>query len=220
MLRSRTARREVVLEAAEPASTGPGPEQEAVLADSVGVALLVVLDTLTPAERLAFVLHDTFNIPFERIAAILDRSVPATKMLASRARRRVRAGRSVATDLPGRWRLVEAFLAASRAGDFSALLDLLDPDVSARADAAASPTARPTVVTGADDVARQALAFARRARHAHVGLVDGTPAILVMPRGKLAVVLTFTFAGGRIGTVDVIADPARLARIAPAAGSP
>jgi RNA polymerase sigma-70 factor (ECF subfamily) len=213
LLRSRTARREVGFEPPETAGTAPDPEQEALLADSVGVALLVVLDTLSPAERLAFVLHDMFSVPFERIAAILGRSVPATKMLASRARRHVRAAgsadartadaRTADADLSRRWRVVEAFLAASRNGDFAALLDLLDPDVSARADAAASPTGHPAVVRGAEQVGRQALAFGQRARHAGVGLVAGAPAILVAPGGRLALVLTFTFAGERIAAVDI-----------------
>jgi RNA polymerase sigma-70 factor (ECF subfamily) len=203
MLRSRTTRREVALEPPDSAGTAPDPEREAVLADSVGVALLVVLDTLSPAERLAFVLHDTFSVPFDRIAAILGRSVPATKMLASRARRQVRAASSVDGDLARRWRVVEAFLAASRRGDFAALLDLLDPDVSARADAGASPTGHPTVVAGAGRVGRQALAFGQRARQARVGLVAGGPAILVTPRGRLALVLTFEFAGECIARIDI-----------------
>jgi len=198
MLRSRTSRREVALDEPPPVEE-PGPEQEAVLADSVGVALLVVLDTLSPAERLAFVLHDTFSVPFDRIAAILGRSVPATKMLASRARRRIRASAdAVDADVVARWRVVEAFLAASRRGDFAALLDLLDPDVTARADASAAPTGQPVTLTGAETVARQALAFGNRAAHARVGLVDGAPAILVEPHGRLALTLRFEIAADRI----------------------
>jgi RNA polymerase sigma-70 factor (ECF subfamily) len=216
MLRTRTARREVVLDEPPPAAE-PGPEEEAVLADTVGVALLVVLDTLSPAERLAFVLHDTFSVPFDRIAAILGRSVPATKMLASRARRRVRASRSPDGDPSGRWRIVEAFLAASRRGDFAALLELLDPDATARADAFAA-AGSPVEVTGADIVARQALAFSERAARGQVGFVDGGPAILVTFRGRLVTVLTFAFAGDRIAAVDVVADPARLERISSGQG--
>ena len=212
MLRSRTARREVDLDEPPPADQ-PGPEDEAVLADSVGVALLVVLDTLSPAERLAFVLHDTFRVPFDRIAEILGRTVPATRMLASRARHRVRASRPADADVSGRWRIVEAFLAASRRGDFAALLDLLDPDVTARADAYASPSGGGVQLTGAGAVARQALTFADRAPNGRVGIVDGEPAILVTSRGRLAVVLTFTIAGGRIVTLDIVADPDRLERI-------
>ncbi|WP_119730162.1 sigma-70 family RNA polymerase sigma factor [Thermomonospora amylolytica] len=212
MLRSRTARREVVLDAPLPGQ-GPDPEQEAVLADSVGLALLVVLDTLTPAERLAFVLHDMFAVPFDEIASILGRSAPAAKMLASRARRRVRTARADA-DPPRQRKVVEAFLAASRKGDFTALLDLLDPEVTARADAFAVPPGAPTRLRGADAVARQALAFSRRAEHARVGLVDGAPAILVAPHGRLTTALTFTIIDGRIAMIDIIADPERLARLA------
>jgi RNA polymerase sigma factor (sigma-70 family) len=211
MLRSRTARHEVVLDEPPPTDE-PGPEDEAILADSVGVALLVVLDTLSPAERLAFVLHDTFSVPFDRIAAILDRSVPATKMLASRARRRIRASRSPDADMTGRWRIVDAFLAASRRGDFAALLELLDPDATARADAFAAPSGSPVRVSGAQTVARQALAFSDRAAHARVGLVDGAPAILVESRGRLVTVLAFTIAGGHIVAIDIVADPSRLQR--------
>jgi len=217
MLRSRTSRREVALDEPPPAGD-PDPEQEAVLADSVGVALLVVLDTLSPAERLAFVLHDTFSVPFDRIAAILGRSVPATKMLASRARRRIRASTGdvgadaadVDTDTAGRWRVVEAFLAASRRGDFAALLDLLDPDVTARADASAAPGGQPVTLAGAQTVARQALAFSGNAQHARVGLVDGAPAILVEPHGRLALVLTFEIADDRIVELSIVADPGHL----------
>jgi RNA polymerase sigma factor (sigma-70 family) len=214
MLRSRTARREVALDAPLPAG-GPEPEQEAVLADSVGVALMVVLDTLSPAERLAFVLHDMFAVPFAEIAPVLGRSTPATKMLASRARSRVRhtGGRSAA-DAPRRWRLVAAFLAASREGDFAALLDLLDPDVTARADAFAAPGGTVSQARGADAVARQALAFSHRARHAHIGLVDGAPALLVAPGGRLVTIITFTISGDRIAGIDIVADPRRLAELA------
>jgi RNA polymerase sigma-70 factor (ECF subfamily) len=213
ILRARAGRRrrEVGLDEA-PAVAASGPEQEAVLADSVGVALLVVLDVLSPAERLAFVLHDTFAVPFEQIATILGRSVPATKMLASRARHRIRAAPSETSDpgLPARWRVVEAFLAASRRGDFTALLDILDPVVTARADAAASASGRAVWLTGAQTVASQALAFATRAAYARVGLFDGEPAILLKPHGRLALALTFTIAGHRIVEVDIIADPQRL----------
>jgi RNA polymerase sigma-70 factor (ECF subfamily) len=212
MLRAHKARREVPL-VVRAATEGPDPEQEAVLADEVGSALRVVLDTLTPAERLAFVLHDTFGVPFTEIAPILGRSTPATKMLASRARRRVRTAEVPDGDLASRRRLVEAFLAASRNGDFDALFDLLDPDVTARADATVAPGGTVTRLRGADVVARQALAFSRGAEHACVGIVDGAPAILVAPRGRLVTVLTFTIAAGRIVAIDIIADPQRLARL-------
>jgi RNA polymerase sigma-70 factor (ECF subfamily) len=212
MLRSRAARREVHLDAAPPADS-PDPEQEAMLADSVGLALLIVLDTLTPAERLAFVLHDMFAVPFQQVAPILGRSVPATKMLASRARRRVRAARPADVD-PARQRgVVAAFLAASRDGDFAALLDLLDPDVTVRADAAAAPTGGPVSLSGAQTVARQALAFSHRAEHGRIGLVNGAPAILVAPQGRLVTVIAFTITAGKITAIDIIADPHRLPRL-------
>ena len=181
MLRSRKARREVALDAPLPADSSD-PEQEAMLADSVGLALLVVLDTLTPAERLAFVLHDMFAVPFGEIAPIVGRSTQATKMLASRARHRVRAAQVPDADLHRRREVVDAFLAASRNGDFAALLDLLDPDVTARADASAAPPGAPTRVRGAQAVAGQALAVLapgqacpHRARQRRTGDPGDTP---------------------------------------------
>ncbi|MEH1167472.1 sigma-70 family RNA polymerase sigma factor [Micromonospora sp. CPCC 205539] len=212
MLRARTARREVVLDAALP-SVSPDPEQQALLADSVGLALLVVLDTLPPAERLSFVLHDMFAVPFEEIGSILGRSTPAAKMLASRARRRLRDAEAPDVDVTRQRKVVDAFLAASREGDFAALLDLLAPDVIARADGLATPGGVPTRLRGANAVARQALAFSQRARHASVGLVDGAVAILVAPQGRLAIVLTFAIHDSRIAAVDIIADPQRLAAL-------
>lgn len=209
MLRSRTARREVPLDMPLPGA-GTDPEQEAVLADSVGLALLVVLDTLAPAERLAFVLHDMFAVPFREIAPIVGRSIEATKMLASRARHRVRTAEVPGTDLARQREVVNAFLAASRSGDFAALLDVLDPDVTVRADALAAPSRAPTRLSGARAVAGQALAFSRRAKDAQVGLVNGTPAIVVTPGGRLATVMTFTIANGRIVAIEVIADAERL----------
>ena len=207
MLRSRKARREVTLEAPV-AGDEPDPEHEAMLADSVGLALLVVLDTLTPSERLAFVLHDMFAVPFGDIAPIVGRSVPATKMLASRARRRVRAAEAPDTDPARQRKVVEAFLAASREGDFAALLELLDPQVTVTADALGGAR-----LTGARPVAEQALTFSQRAGDAHLGLVDGAPAILVTPRGRLATVMTFEIARGRIVSMDIITDPDRLDRL-------
>jgi RNA polymerase sigma factor (sigma-70 family) len=220
MLRSRTARREVPLDAPLPAG-GPDPEEEALLADSVGLALQVVLDTLTPAERLAFVLHDLFTVPYQEVAAILGRSVPATKMLASRARRRVRSAGVPDADPARQRKIVDAFLAASRRGDFAALLALLDPDVTVRADAAVAGA--PTRLQGADTVARQALVFSRRAEHARSGVADGVPAILVAPHGRLAVVMTFAIANDKIVAIDITADPHRLSRLTiemPPAGDP
>jgi RNA polymerase sigma-70 factor (ECF subfamily) len=206
MLRSRVARREVSLDATLPAE-GPDPEREATLADSVGLAMLVVLETLTPAERLAFVLHDMFALPFAEIAVILGRSPDAAKMLASRARRRVHTSQAPERDLAQHRRLVEAFLAASRTGDFAALIDLLDPDVVARADAFAAPASARRLLRGAKAVARQALAFSHRAEHGHVGLVDGSPAILVTPNRRLVTIITFTIVRGRIAGLEITADP-------------
>jgi RNA polymerase sigma-70 factor (ECF subfamily) len=216
MLRSRTSRREEPLGTDGPdpvvgSEGGTDPEHEALLADSVGLALLVVLDTLTPAERLAFVLHDMFAVPFEEIAPIVDRTPVATRQLASRARRRVRG--AAPTGDPTRQReLVEAFLAASRGGDFDALVALLDPDVVVRADAGAAPAGTPRQVRGAARVAGQALAFARRARHAVPALVDGAAGILVAAGGRPVVVLAFTVLDGRIVEIDIVADPDRLRR--------
>jgi RNA polymerase sigma factor (sigma-70 family) len=212
MLRSRTGRREVPLHAPLPAA-GPDPEQEAMLADSVGMALLVVLDTLTPAERLAFVLHDMFAVPFSEIAPIVGRSVPATKMLASRSRRRVRTAQVPNADLSRQREVVEAFLAASRNGDFQALLDLLDPGVTVHADASVAPSGKAIRVRGRGVVARQALEFSDRAEHAQVDLVRGVPAILVRPNGHLVTVMTFTIINGKIWAIDIIADPQRLAQL-------
>jgi RNA polymerase sigma-70 factor (ECF subfamily) len=193
---------------------GTDPEQEAELADSVGIALLVVLDTLTPTERLAFVLHDMFAVPFREIAQVVGRSPQAAKMQASRARHRVRAAAIPTGDRDRQREVVAAFLAASRNGDFAALLDLLDPDVTVRADAAAAAPGQPAWLRGARPVARQALAFSHRAWDAHTGLVDGEPAILVTPIGRLAIVLTFTISGNRIVAIEVIADPHRLRQLA------
>ncbi|MFU8855079.1 sigma-70 family RNA polymerase sigma factor [Micromonospora sp. SL1-18] len=217
MLRSRTARREIVLDMPLPADS-PGPEQEAILAESVGLALLVVLDTLTPAERLAFVLHDMFAVPFDEVAAILGRSTQAAKMLASRARHRVGTNQPPDSDLTRRRKVVEAFLAASRNGDFAALLNLLDPDVTARADASAAPSGTPTWLRGAKAIGRQALVFSHRAEHARIGLVDGDPAILIEPYGRLVTVLAFTITNGKIIAIDIIADPQRLEGLTDQAG--
>jgi RNA polymerase sigma-70 factor (ECF subfamily) len=212
MLRARRARHEVPLATPVPAD-GADPEQAATLADSVELALLIVLDTLTPAERLAFVLHDIFAVSFEEIAAILGRSTPAAKMLASRARHRIRTAQVAETNPSRRRNVAEAFLEASRNGDFTALLDLLDPGVTARADAAAAPGGTPTLLRGADRVARQALAFAHLAEHAHIGLVDAAPAVLVVRRGRLVTVLKLTVSRDKITLIEIIADPDRLRRI-------
>ncbi|SCG70540.1 sigma-70 family RNA polymerase sigma factor [Micromonospora inositola] len=217
MLRSRTARREVSHAAPCPVD-GPDPEQEAVLADSVGLALLVVLDTLTPAERLAFVLHDIFAVPYREIAPIVGRSTDATKMLASRARHRVRAAEIPDSDPARQRKAVDAFLVASRDGDFAALLNLLHPEVSVSADGFAAPSGSPIRLRGAGAVARQALLFSHRAEHAQVGLVDGAPALLVKPHGRLVTVMTFEISHDKITAIEVIAEPQRLGRLAVEAG--
>jgi RNA polymerase sigma factor (sigma-70 family) len=199
---------------AAPDSAGGGadPEFEAVLADSVGLALLVVLDTLTPAERLAFVLHDMFAMPFTEVAAVLGRSIAATRQLASRARRRVRVTPSpaLAGDLARQRAVAEAFLAASRGGDLSALVAVLDSDVTLRADAAASPARKPAMLRGADFVARGAVLASGRAGQSRLALVDGSVGIVFAPAGQLQVVLALTVGGDRITAIEVIADPGRL----------
>jgi len=199
-----------------PASaSAPGPEQEAVLADSVGLALLVVLDTLAPAERVAFVLHDMFGVPFDEIAGITGRSPDAARQLASRARRRVRGSDSPEStaSLARRRAVAEAFLAASRAGDLQGLLAVLDPDVVLHADAAAGAPGAPRELHGATAVARGARAAAVRSQQSEVALVNGVPGIVYAPYGRLAVVLAFTFAGDTISGIDVIADKDRLAAL-------
>jgi RNA polymerase sigma-70 factor (ECF subfamily) len=215
MLRSRKARREEPMGIDVPAAAagrdhGRDPQEEALLADSVGLALLVVLDRLTPAERLAFVLHDMFAVPFEEVAAVLGRSPTASKMLASRARRRVRQGTMPDSDLDRHWEIVDAFLAAARDGDLAALVALLDPDVTARADAVAAPPGFPRLARGAQSVARQALMFSHRAGSARPALVHGLPGILVAPHGDPALVLTFLISVDKIVEIEVVADPARL----------
>ena len=200
--------------------TAPGragnPEDEVVLADSVGMALLVVLDTLTPAERLAFVLHDLFAMPFTEVAAVLGRSTEATRQLASRARRRVRGAPSQdrAADLARQREVTTAFLDAARGGDLSALVALLDSDVTLTADAAAAPSGRATVLRGAETVSRGAHAASARARHSQLALVDGAVGVVFAPAGRLQVVLVLTVsAARRITAIEVIADPARLRRL-------
>src|SRR5216683_998132 len=190
------------------ASQAGDPEDEAVLADSVGLALLVVLDTLRPAERLAFVLHDLFAMPFTEVAAVLGRSTDATRQLASRARRRVRGTPSPdrAADLARQREVATAFLAASRGGDLSALVALLDSDVTLTADAQAVPAGKPALLRGADMVARGALASSGRAGHSRLALVDGAVGIVFAPADQVQVVLALTVsAARRITAIDVIA---------------
>jgi len=198
------------------AATLGDPENEAVLADSVGLALLVVLDTLTPAERLAFVLHDMFAMPFTEVADVLGRTPDATRQLASRARRRVRGAPSPdhAADITRQREVAAAFLAASRGGDMAALVALLDSDVTLTADAAAVPAGRPAVLHGAKTVANGAIAAAAIARESQLALVDGAVGIVFVPAGQLRVALALTVGQtGRITAIDVIADPDRLRRL-------
>jgi len=219
MLRSRKARREEPLGVHMPEpvisrADGVDPEHEALLADSVGLALLVVLDTLAPAERLAFVLHDMFAVPFEEIAAIVDRSPAAARQLASRARRRVQGAAPVPdADLTRQREVVDAFLAASRSGDFDALVAVLDPDVVLRADRGAVPAGGSRVVRGARAVAEQALTFARFAPFARAALVNGTAGVVTAPGGQPFAVMGFTVTRGRIVEIDILADPERLGRL-------
>lgn len=208
MLRSRTTRREEPLDAqvtAPSESPVSDPEHEAVLADSVGLALLVVLDTLTPDERLAFVLHDTFSVPYREIAPILQRTPAATKMLASRARRRVHATDSIPDTSPTRRReIVTAFLAASREGQFEELLALLDPDAVFRSDATAVDMGAPKLLQGAANLARQ---FSGHAQAARPAFINGAPGAAWAPGGRLRGVFAFTIADDKITAVDVITDP-------------
>ena len=212
MLRSRSARREEPWEThvAEPASSTErlvDPEYEAVLADSVGPALLVVLETLAPAERLAFVLHDMFGVPFDEIAPIVGRSTDAARQLASRARRRVQGARTSSAD-PDRQRdIVDAFLAAARRGDFDALVALLDPDAVLRADAAAVATGAPGEILGAAGVAGT---FSGRARAAQVALLDGIAGLVWASRGRPQMAFDFTVEDGKIVEIEMVADPDRL----------
>ena len=235
MLRSRTSRREEPLDppvtrqpVAGPAN-GTDPEHEAVLADSVGLALLVVLDALTPAERLAFVLHDMFAVPFEEIAPIVDRSPAAARQLASRARRRVQEAGSGDPDAerqPGeisrRRDVVNAFLAASRDGDFDALLTMLDPDIVLRADAVAAQMGADSADAGAarmgaagEVTGARAVAgfFSGRAAAVRPALIDGAPGAVWTLRGETRVVFAFTITGGTITAIELIADPEHIARL-------
>jgi RNA polymerase sigma factor (sigma-70 family) len=220
MLRARRARREDYVGSWLPepivsAGDAPGPEEEALLADSVGLALLVVLETLTPAERLAFVLHDSFGVPFDDIAPIVGRSPTAARKLASRARQRVRgASPSQETDVAAQREVVDAFLAAARAGDFEGLIAVLDPDVVFRADGGRVAPRIPSPTSGAAAVARQVLE--RGARFAPLGrpaLVNGAAGIVVGAQRRPRAVVGFTVSEGRIVEIDLITDPAKLSRL-------
>ena len=207
LLRSRTSRRETALpepDHAAPAEPGgTDPEHEAMLADSVGLALLVVLDTLAPAERLAFVLHDMFAVPFDEIAPVLERTPEATRQLASRARRRVR-GSSAAPDRSRQREVVRAFLAASREGDFEGLLAMLDPDVVLRADATVVSFGAAAEAHGPRDVAET---FSGRAKAAQLALVDGMPGLAWLHDGEPRVVFDFLIDGDTIVGIDLLGDP-------------
>ncbi|KOG45776.1 RNA polymerase sigma 70 [Streptomyces virginiae] len=216
MLRSRASRREDSMDAypTDPAGSREDtvdPEQEAVMADSVGLALLVVLDRLAPAERLAFVLHDLFAVPFDEIAPMIEKTPAATRQLASRARRRVKGAPLVPeADLTRRRHVVEAFLAATRGGNFDALVTLLHPDVVLRADTAVVPTPAPILLRGAVTVATNAMAAMQRAQATAPALVDGTVGLAMAPLGRLFLVLGFTIEDGLITEIDIMAEPERL----------
>jgi RNA polymerase sigma factor (sigma-70 family) len=217
ILRTRNQRREEPLDVRMPEPIldrvdGTDPEHEVLLADSVGLALLVVLEHLSPAERLAFVLHDMFAVPFDEIAAIVDRSPEATRQLASRARRRIQGENAVPdADLETQRAVVDAYLAAAREGDFEALVAVLDPDVVLRADAGAAGGAR--VVRGAETVARQALRYTRTGLVMTPALVNGIAGGVSTRDGKPVSIGAFTVAGGRIVAIDILADPERLRRL-------
>jgi RNA polymerase sigma factor (sigma-70 family) len=213
VLRSRRTRGEVPLDVHVPdpvvtREDGTQPEHEALLADSVGLAMLVVLETLTPAERLAFVLHDMFAVPFDDIATLVDRSPEAARQLASRARRRVQGEARVPdADLAAQRRVVDAFFAAARDGDFEGLVAVLDPDVVSRGDGGPGASA---IVRGAREVAARALTFARLSPFVRPALVNGAAGVVVAPQGEPFSVMGFTVVGGKIVEIDAVTDPARL----------
>jgi RNA polymerase sigma-70 factor, ECF subfamily len=217
-LRSRSSRREqpIGVRMPEPVidrADGTDPEHEALLADSVGLALLVVLETLTPAERLAFVLHDMFAMPFEEIAPLVDRSPEAARQLASRARRRVQRTDPIPDpDLEIQWAAVDAFLAAARLGDFDALVGILDPDVVLRADQGVRAGGS-REVRGAGVVAGQAVTWSRADLEIQRALVNGAAGLVATRNGRLFSVGAFTVRGGRIIEIDILADPERLGRL-------
>ena len=217
MLRARNRRREEPLDVHVPdpiidPTEGSNPEHEALLADSVGLALLVVLETLTPAERLAFVLHDMFAVPFDEIASIMERSPEATRQLASRARRRVRgAAPAPDADLTAQWEVVEAFLAAAREGDFDALVAVLDPDVVLRADG--GPTGLSQHIRGAETVARQAQLWSRVDLTMRRALINGAAGFIAFLHGRPFSIAAITVRNGKIVEVNLLADPERIAQL-------
>ena len=219
VLRSRRSRPEEPLDGRMPEpivdrADGTDPEHEALLADSVGLALLVVLETLNPAERLAFVLHDMFAVPFDEIAPIVDRSPEAARQLASRARRRVQGEKAIPdADLDTQRQVVDAFLAAARDGDFEGLVEVLDPDVVLRADPGAAAIGSARVVRGAANVARQASAFSRLDIDVRPALVNGAVGTVTLRDGRPFAIAGFTIRNQRIVEMDVLADPERLSQI-------
>jgi RNA polymerase sigma-70 factor (ECF subfamily) len=221
MLRSRDRRREDALEVRLPdpvvsPEASEAPDDEAVLADSVGLALLIVLDTLTPAERLAFVLHDLFDLPFDEVAPMVGRTPTAARQLASRARRRVQGAdvRAPDADLSRQRQVVDAFFAAARGGDFDGLVAVLDPDVVLRADFGDWRPANSRVVRGADAVARQAIMFALPKAELHPALVNGAAGVVITVGDRPHSVMGFTVADGRIVDIEAFSGPERVARVA------
>lgn len=218
MLRARNLRREDDL-GEQSISLPPNhhsssnPEQEALLADSVGLALMVVLERLAPAERLAFVLHDMFDLSFDEIASIIGRSPAAARQLASRARKRVRGGATSTPAVSEQKRVVDAFLAALRVGDLNALVSVLDPNLVVQTDATAATPSLPIEVTGAEFWARHAIKTAQGARAARAVLIDGSVGLVIAPRGRLFRVVRFTFAHGRISQINVVGEHATLASL-------
>jgi RNA polymerase sigma factor (sigma-70 family) len=219
MLRSRKLRREESLEVYVPdpivsRADGIDPEREALLADSVGLAMLVVLETLTPAERLAFVLHDMFAVPFDEIAPIVDRSPEATRQLASRARRRVRGVPTVSdADLTRQREIVDAFFAAARNGDFDALVAVLDPDIVLRSDGGPLRPGSTAIVRGAQAVASGAITYARLSAFVRPAIVNGAAGAVVVPPGGLFSIIGFTIRDGKIAEINALADPDRLRKL-------
>jgi RNA polymerase sigma factor (sigma-70 family) len=221
MLRSRNVRREESLEVHLPDPVirpveEPGPESEALLADSVGLALLVVLDSLVPAERLAFVLHDMFELPFDEIAPMVGRSPAAARQLASRARHRVRGAEIPDSDIARQRTVVDAFFLAARSGDFDALVALLHPDVILRVDSGPSRPAASTIVRGAAAVARQARLGANPAAVLHPALINGAAGVVITLDGRPHGVMAFTVVNDQVVELDIIADPERIRRVASA----
>jgi len=220
MLRSRNTRREEPLDAHVPdpvisRADGTNPEDQALLADSVGLALQVVLETLTPAERLAFVLHDTFGLPFEEIAPLVGRTPATARQLASRARRRVRGAdvQAPERDIARQREVVDAFFAAAHGGDFDALVAVLDPDVVARIDGGTARPGASEVLRGAATVARSTLAIASIAAPKHPVMVNGAAGVIITLGGQPMAVMGFTISGGKIVEIDAITDPDRLSRL-------